>query len=41
MVYKVFATHEEAHLEYGSYDFSFSEIQDVVDDIKAKYGDME
>ena len=41
MVYKVYATHEEAHLEYGSYDFRLSEIQDVVDDIKAKYGDTE
>jgi len=38
-IYKVFATHEEAHLEYGSFDFSLSKIQDVVDHIKATYGD--
>ena len=38
ILYKVFATHEEAHLEYGSFDFCLSEVLDLVDDIKAKYG---
>jgi len=37
-IYKVFATHEEAHLEYGSFDFSLSKIQDLAHRINAKYG---
>jgi hypothetical protein len=37
MAYKVFATHEEAHLEYGSFDFSLSEIPDVISKIRARY----
>jgi hypothetical protein len=37
MVYKVFATHEEAHLEYGSFNFSLSQIPDVIEKIKARY----
>jgi hypothetical protein len=39
MVYKVFATHEEAHLEYGSFDFSLSQIPDVINKIKARYNE--
>jgi hypothetical protein len=35
--YKVFATHEEAHLEYGSFEFSLSRIPEVIERIKAKY----
>jgi hypothetical protein len=36
--YKVFATHEEAHIEYGSFDFSLSKIEDVVLRIRERYG---
>ena len=36
-LYKVLATHEEAHLEYGSFDFELLRVQDVVSRIKAKY----
>jgi len=35
--YKVLATHEEAHLEYGSFDFELMRVQDVVSRIKGKY----
>ncbi|MFO7965652.1 MAG: hypothetical protein R6U50_17130 [Desulfobacterales bacterium] len=38
MMYKIYATHEEAHLEYGSFDFSLSEIRETVDNITARYG---
>lgn len=38
-IFKVFATHEEAHLEYGSFDFCLSNIQDLAHRIKAKYGE--
>ncbi|MGB2841002.1 MAG: hypothetical protein WBC40_00750 [Halobacteriota archaeon] len=38
IMYKVLATHEEAHLEYGSFDFELMRVQDVADKVKAKYG---
>jgi hypothetical protein len=38
VMYKVLATHEEAHLEYGSFDFELKRVQDVVRRIRAKYG---
>jgi len=38
ILYKVLATHEEAHLEYGSFDFELMRVQDVVSRIRAKYG---
>jgi hypothetical protein len=38
-LYKVLATHEEAHLEYGSFDFDLLRIGDVVDKIRSKYGE--
>ncbi|MBI5354890.1 MAG: VWA domain-containing protein [Candidatus Aenigmarchaeota archaeon] len=41
IVYKVLATHEEAHIEYGSFDFDISDIPGVVDGIKSKYGKPE
>jgi hypothetical protein len=37
ILYKVMATHEEAHLEYGSFDFELMRVQDVVSKIKRKY----
>jgi len=37
VMYKVLATHEEAHLEYGSFDFELMRVQDVVSKIKGKY----
>jgi len=37
-MYKVIATHEEAHLEYGSFDFELLRVHDVTDKITAKYG---
>lgn len=39
-LYKVLATHQEAHLEYGSFDFDLSRIEDIVDKIRSKYGEM-
>lgn len=41
LLYKIFATHEEAHLEYGSFDFSLSEIPNVIDKITSRYGKRE
>jgi hypothetical protein len=38
IMYKVMATHEEAHLEYGSFDFELMRVQDVASKLKAKYG---
>jgi nitric oxide reductase NorD protein len=38
ILYKVMATHEEAHLEYGSFDFELMRVQDVASKIKEKYG---
>ena len=37
-MYKVMATHEEAHLEYGSFDFELMRVQDVASRLRAKYG---
>ena len=37
VMYKVLATHEEAHLEYGSFDFELMRVHDVVGRIRAKY----
>jgi hypothetical protein len=34
------ATHEEAHLEYGSFDFELMRVQDVVGRIEGKYGEL-
>ena len=39
VLYKVLATHEEAHLEYGSFDFELVRVQEVVRKIQAKYGE--
>lgn len=36
--YKVMATHLEAHLEYGSFEFEITEIQHLVQTVKEKYG---
>jgi hypothetical protein len=38
-VYKVLATHEEAHLEYGSFDFELMRVDDLAAKIRAKYGE--
>jgi len=37
ILYKVMATHEEAHLEYGSFDFELMRVRDVVSRIEGKY----
>ena len=37
-LYKVSATHQEAHLEYGSYEFDISRIPEVVQELTAQYG---
>nr|CBH38240.1 hypothetical protein BSM_17170 [uncultured archaeon] len=39
ILYKVMATHEEAHLEYGSFDFELIRVRDVVSRIKGQYGE--
>ncbi|MGB3458586.1 MAG: hypothetical protein WBB08_04685 [Halobacteriota archaeon] len=39
ILYKVMATHEEAHLEYGSFDFELMRVRDVVSRIEGKYGE--
>ncbi|MCJ7772330.1 MAG: hypothetical protein MUP22_04250, partial [Desulfobacterales bacterium] len=36
--YKVMATHQEAHLEYGSFEFEITEVKDLVQTLKIKYG---
>ena len=41
VMFKVLATHEEAHLEYGSFDFELTNVQDVVGRIKARYSGRE
>ena len=38
-LYKVLATHEEAHLEYGSFDFELVAVSDLVSNLRARYGD--
>ena len=40
IMYKVLATHEEAHLEYGSFDFELMRVRDVVSRIEGKYGEL-
>ncbi|PKN19912.1 MAG: hypothetical protein CVU71_05970 [Deltaproteobacteria bacterium HGW-Deltaproteobacteria-6] len=37
-LYKVSATHQEAHLEYGSFEFNISRLADISEDIAARYG---
>ena len=37
-LYKVSATHQEAHLEYGSFEFDLSRVTEVIKDIAARYG---
>jgi len=39
-MYKVAATHQEAHLEYGSYEFDLSKIPDLADGLTKRYGLM-
>ena len=41
LFYKVISTHQEAHLEYGSFDFDLGEVQDVITKIEARYGKKE
>lgn len=41
IIYKVLATHEEAHIEYGSFDFDIEDISPVVEGIKSKCGKAE
>jgi len=38
LFYKVISTHQEAHLEYGSFDFDIGEVQDVITRIESRYG---
>jgi nitric oxide reductase NorD protein len=37
-LYKVSATHQEAHLEYGSFEFDLSRMTEIIQDITARYG---
>lgn len=36
-LYKVYATHEEAHLEYGSFDFEFKMAADTIRRVNERY----
>jgi nitric oxide reductase NorD protein len=36
--YKVSATHQEAHLEYGSFEFDLSSLQDDLVPVRTRYG---
>jgi len=38
LFYKVISTHQEAHLEYGSFDFDMEEVRDVITRIESRYG---
>ena len=38
LMYKVLATHVEAHIEFGSFDFQISKVSDLVADLKGHYG---
>lgn len=38
VLYKVLATHEEAHLQYGSFDFDIGKVSDIVDKLRSKFG---
>lgn len=35
--YKVMATHQEAHLEFGTFEFEITEVQDLVERLKTAY----
>lgn len=39
--YKVLATHQEAHLEYGSFEFDYRRIGDCAAAVTARYGNRE
>ena len=39
LLYKVLATHEEAHLEYGSFEFELTTVHDLTGAIRATYGE--
>jgi len=38
LLYKVLATHVEAHIEFGSFDFIVAKVPDLVNELKAQYG---
>ncbi len=40
-LYKVSATHQEAHLEYGSYEFDIAEMEETIRKIASHYGEKE
>ncbi|MRR18056.1 MAG: VWA domain-containing protein, partial [Deltaproteobacteria bacterium] len=40
-LYKVSATHQEAHLEYGSYEFDIDKMNETIRIIAARYGEKE
>jgi len=40
-LYKVSATHQEAHLEYGSFEFDIVKINETISEIAAHYGTKE
>lgn len=41
LVYKIAATREEGHIEYGSYDFELKEVKELVKTVKKVYGKKE
>jgi len=41
LFYKVISTHQEAHLEYGSFDFDMEEVEDVFTRTESRYGKKE
>ncbi len=36
--YKVISTHQEAHLEYGSFDFEMKDVEELTTRVEKKYG---
>lgn len=40
-LYKVSATHQEAHLEYGSFEFDLAKMNETIGNIAAHYGEKE
>ncbi len=40
-LYKVSATHQEAHLEYGSYEFDIAKMNEAIRSIALRYGEKE
>ena len=40
-LYKVSATHQEAHLEYGSFEFDIAKMNETIQSIASHYGDRE